>query len=662
MGVRRRGVLAGRGRRSPGAQVAAGEITGIVKDQARRRRAGRDRHGHQRRHEPAACRHDDGDGVYTAPSLAPGDYRVDVELSGFKPVRRDGIRRRTGEKVRIDFDLAVGDVREQVTVTADAPMLRAETASLGTVVEQRAGRAAAAERPHVHHARVARARRRAAAELAAAAHQRRPAAHERVPLRRHLRAPARAGPGRVLPGHRRDSGVQDREQQPAGRVRPLQRRRRQPDDQGGHERASRQRLRVLPQRGAQREELLSAVEPGEAGLPPQPVRRHARRAVVRDRTFFFVGLPGPAAVDRPHGRSRPCRRCCSARGSSREAIGGRVPVIYDPATTVGRSRTPFPSNTIPLDRMDPVALALLQRYPLPTSSGTANNYTPDGRTRSTTRISGTSRIDHRFSSNRDQVFGRLSYFRDGFVPVTPLPDGSGVTTGTLGPQDTTAWAFASNYQHTFSATLLNELRIGDTRRTVGRTAAAARDAGGSRAEHPGHSVDRAVSQHAADVSHRRLSAARLAAEHGVGFSTSVTEVADSLTWLKGRHTLKMGLDWRWERLNVIQPPSPTGSFTFNALRQRPAGYGQHGHAARELPARPGPDVLDRPAAGADPGARALPGVLHPGRLEGLRPADDQPRPALHAELPVDGDQRPDGGLQPADAAARVSGRRIRCGR
>ncbi|HXI31574.1 MAG TPA: TonB-dependent receptor, partial [Vicinamibacterales bacterium] len=49
------------------------------------------------------------------------------------------------------------------------------------------------------------------------------------------------------------------------------------------------------------------------------------------------------------------------------------------------------------------------------------------------------------------------------------------------------------------------------------------------------------------------------------FSTAVSEVADSFTWLKGRHTLKMGLDWRWERLNVIQPPSPTGSFTFNAI-------------------------------------------------------------------------------------------------
>jgi hypothetical protein len=70
-----------------------------------------------------------------AASLAPGTYRIDVELSGFKPVRREGIHVATGEKARIDFDLAVGGVAEHVTVVADAPMVRAETASLGTVVE-----------------------------------------------------------------------------------------------------------------------------------------------------------------------------------------------------------------------------------------------------------------------------------------------------------------------------------------------------------------------------------------------------------------------------------------------------------------------------------------------------------------------------------------------
>jgi outer membrane receptor protein involved in Fe transport len=49
------------------------------------------------------------------------------------------------------------------------------------------------------------------------------------------------------------------------------------------------------------------------------------------------------------------------------------------------------------------------------------------------------------------------------------------------------------------------------------------------------------------------------------FNTSVTEVADTLTWVTGRHTVKAGFDWRWQRLNVIKPPSPTGAFTFNAI-------------------------------------------------------------------------------------------------
>jgi hypothetical protein len=117
------------------AQVAAGEITGLVKDQAGTSVQGAtvtvtDVATNRRRVTISG-----GEGAYTAPSLAPGDYRVDVELSGFKPVRRGGIHLSTGEKARIDFVLVVGNVSEVVTVTADATMLRAETASLGAVVE-----------------------------------------------------------------------------------------------------------------------------------------------------------------------------------------------------------------------------------------------------------------------------------------------------------------------------------------------------------------------------------------------------------------------------------------------------------------------------------------------------------------------------------------------
>src|SRR5262249_23648907 len=118
-----------------GAQTAAGEITGVVKDQAGAAIPGATITVTEIRTNLQHVIVSTDDGVYTAPSLAPGEYTLAVELSGFKPVRREGVRLETGEKARIDFELSVGDIREQVTVIGDAPILRTETASLGTVVE-----------------------------------------------------------------------------------------------------------------------------------------------------------------------------------------------------------------------------------------------------------------------------------------------------------------------------------------------------------------------------------------------------------------------------------------------------------------------------------------------------------------------------------------------
>jgi outer membrane receptor protein involved in Fe transport len=285
--------------------------------------------------------------------------------------------------------------------------------------------------------------------------------------------------------------------------------------------------------------------------------------LVKDHTFFFVDYQGQRqSIGRTVTSTVPT--LLQRQGIFTEAIGGRVPVIYDPATTVGSTRSPFPGGVIPAARMDPVALSLLQRYPLPTFSGVANNFS-----RTVNEVDNQdqwdARIDHKFETNRDQVFGRLSYFRDGFLPVTPLPDGSGVTTGTLGPQDTTAWSFASNYQQTFSSNMLNEVRLGDTRRTVGRTAAQLSTSAGSALNIPGIPSTAKFPNTLPTFlisGYQQLGSPPNTASD---FNTSVTEVADSLSWLRGRHTIKAGLDWRWERLNVIQPPSPTGSFTFNAV-------------------------------------------------------------------------------------------------
>ena len=117
------------------AQTAAGELTGVVTDQAGAAVSGATIAVIDTRTNLQRVVVSTGDGVYTVASLAPGEYRLEIELSGFKRVRREGVRLATGEKARIDFDLEVGGVQEQVTVVGDAPVVRAESASLGTVVE-----------------------------------------------------------------------------------------------------------------------------------------------------------------------------------------------------------------------------------------------------------------------------------------------------------------------------------------------------------------------------------------------------------------------------------------------------------------------------------------------------------------------------------------------
>src|SRR5215211_5732223 len=76
------------------------------------------------------------DGAYVLAALPPGTYSVRAGLSGFRPLVRQGIRVSTGETVTVNLQLAVGGVTEAVTVTAAAPLLRTETSSLGTVIDQ----------------------------------------------------------------------------------------------------------------------------------------------------------------------------------------------------------------------------------------------------------------------------------------------------------------------------------------------------------------------------------------------------------------------------------------------------------------------------------------------------------------------------------------------
>jgi hypothetical protein len=77
------------------------------------------------------------EGLFQYVNLPPGQYKVDVERTGFKKSSRTDVTVATASTIRVDFALEVGALDQTVEVTSQSPLLQPETSSLGTVVDQR---------------------------------------------------------------------------------------------------------------------------------------------------------------------------------------------------------------------------------------------------------------------------------------------------------------------------------------------------------------------------------------------------------------------------------------------------------------------------------------------------------------------------------------------
>lgn len=76
----------------------------------------------------------DSQGTYVITPLKIGRYSVSAEASGFQREIRQNIVLDVQQNLRLDFQLRVGSVAQTAEVTSEAPLLETETASLGDVV------------------------------------------------------------------------------------------------------------------------------------------------------------------------------------------------------------------------------------------------------------------------------------------------------------------------------------------------------------------------------------------------------------------------------------------------------------------------------------------------------------------------------------------------
>jgi hypothetical protein len=75
-------------------------------------------------------------GLYDFPVLPVGMYTITASAAGFRTFLREQVEVRVGEQIRIDFKMEIGAVANSITVTGEAELLSETTASQGQVIDR----------------------------------------------------------------------------------------------------------------------------------------------------------------------------------------------------------------------------------------------------------------------------------------------------------------------------------------------------------------------------------------------------------------------------------------------------------------------------------------------------------------------------------------------
>lgn len=249
--------------------------------------------------------------------------------------------------------------------------------------------------------------------------------------------------------------------------------------------------------------------------------------------------------------------------------------VYDP-TQPRDSRAPIPANRIDLYQggriLDPVGLAILNEFPVPTRPGVFRNYTASSEA-PTEMNNFVGKVDLNLTSRQHMAvsysYRKIGGFKGGFPRFeTPLDTGTLVAAG--------VWdqAFKSHFarlQHnyTFGSSALNHLNVGFTRYDVANSNTTYGFDNTTLGFRPTSTARQAFPLIGFPGYGDPATSSNVRAYQGIGstfFHDQLTDNAfqltDYVTLVRGRHTFKVGADLRWQAFDVFQRIHPGGEFNF----------------------------------------------------------------------------------------------------
>ena len=518
----------------------------------------------------------DLEGRYTSVPLPPGQYRVEAGLPGFRRAARTDITVQVNTTVVIDFTLELGQMTDQVEVRADATLLETSTGTVGKVVDNRRILELPLNTRNVYSLifltpGVAGSIGNNYNSMSYTVNGARPTMMDTVIDGVTASFPTVNGFTGISVFPSVDA-IQEFKVLGAN----------YPAEYG---RSLGSVLNVVYKSGTNefhgsayeffRDSAFDANNffAKRAGQPLGDFRRSqfggvAGGPIQRSRTFYMASFEG--LRERRHSQTTTTVPTLAQRRgdfSQTFAQNGQLIRIFDPFTTrpnpsgSGFVRDQFTGNVIPVNRMDPVALQVLQYYPLPNQPGDpvtgTQNYFATGSARlNVDNIDG--RVDHQFS-NSQKFFARYSYRRTHSAPATLFPAEIAIAEGRVNEQNL-AHNFVADYSRTISNSTVLGARLGFARtlfifdnqglgfRPSSLGLPASIDANVDRLMFPRFGVSGMVTLGGND--------------HRYNAFMSYTAAA-SLTKVRGGHALKAGFEGRMLRVNVWEARS-AGTFNFRA--------------------------------------------------------------------------------------------------
>jgi hypothetical protein len=508
----------------------------------------------------------DDAGRFFLPALPPGEYGITATLSGFRPFAITGLRLQVGQKVELPVTLQIGQLSDAVTVSAEAPLLRTANAEIAEVIDTRQ----LTQMPLNGRQFMQLAQLTDGITI--------------PPDGTRGAALGQAGPMPTVYGQRGGhniyllDGVKVTDEyfnnlviSPS--VDAIQEFKIQktmyPAEFGGKASAL---INVVTRSGGNafhgsalafmRHERFDAPNYFDDPTKPIPPLRqqtfgvNAGGPVTRDRTFFFASYEGRRL------RQAQTQTFSVPTQALRQGDFTGLASLCDPLTrTAPGVCSPFPGNQIPASRLNPVAVAMLAKVPLPTSGGLVQNLlSTEDEESPLDQFS--LRIDHRLGVS-DSLLGRITTFRvRDSQPFGTSSLSEALVQGFGRTVTTRSENLALGYTHIFRSHLLHEMRFGLLTPRGGQVSP------NQGVDFPALSGLRGVTTDARDMGYPQVAFGGLFSAIGdppsfVSRDNRSIEWYDNLLFDRGDHQVKVGGYLFRLNFNPVNPVNARGSFTFN---------------------------------------------------------------------------------------------------